>query len=156
MPAGLGRFVENRPVLFKGLDWMVNRGRRVRTDTLFWFTTLYVVGGLRRFRRSLYRHSIEKAHLEGLIDRVRMTRQENYDLAVEIIRCQRLIKGYSDTHMRGLSKFSRVLEAIDLIRDRDDAADWARRLREAALRDVDGVKLDDTIRTIRSFAEEQS
>ena len=26
----------------------------------------------------------------------------NYDLAVEIIRCRRLIKGYSDTHARGL------------------------------------------------------
>jgi indolepyruvate ferredoxin oxidoreductase, beta subunit len=25
----------------------------------------------------------------------------NYDLAVELIRCRRLVKGYSDTHARG-------------------------------------------------------
>ena len=35
----------------------------------------------------------------------------DYDLAVEVIRCRRLIKGYSDTHARGQSKFDRVLDA---------------------------------------------
>ena len=75
----------------------------------------------------------------------------NYALAVEVIRCRRLVKGYSDTHARGLSKFDRVLAAIDLVKDRDDAADWARRLREAALKDEEGKALDGAIATIRSF-----
>jgi indolepyruvate ferredoxin oxidoreductase beta subunit len=76
---------------------------------------------------------------------------QNYDLAVEVIRCRRLIKGYSDTHARGLSKFDKVLSAIALIQHRDDAADWARRLREAALKDEEGKALDGAIATIRSF-----
>ena len=75
----------------------------------------------------------------------------NYDLAVELIRCRRLIKGYSDTHARGLSKFDKVLSAIALIQHRDDAADWARRLRDAALKDEEGNALDGAIATIRSF-----
>jgi indolepyruvate ferredoxin oxidoreductase beta subunit len=34
---------------------------------------------------------------------------------------------------------------------REDAADWARRLREAALKDEDGKALDGALATIRSF-----
>ena len=76
---------------------------------------------------------------------------KNYDLAVEVMRCRRLVKGYSDTHARGLSKFDRVLEAIALVKDREDAAEWAGRLREAALKDEEGKALDGAIATIRSF-----
>ncbi len=76
---------------------------------------------------------------------------QNYDLAVEVIRCRRLVKGYSDTHARGLSKYERVLATIALIKDRDDAAPWAARLREAALKDEEGKALDGAIATIRSF-----
>ena len=75
----------------------------------------------------------------------------NYDLAVEVLRCRRLVKGYSDTHARGLSKFDRVLGAIALVKDRDDAAPWAARLREAALKDEEGKALDGAIATIHSF-----
>ena len=35
---------------------------------------------------------------------------------------------------------------------RPDAADWTRRLREAALQDEEGKALDGAIQTIRSFA----
>jgi indolepyruvate ferredoxin oxidoreductase beta subunit len=71
---------------------------------------------------------------------------------VELIRCRRLIKGYSDTHARGHSKFDRVLAATAQIAARPDAADWCRRLREAALMDEEGKALDGAIATIRSFA----
>jgi indolepyruvate ferredoxin oxidoreductase beta subunit len=39
-----------------------------------------------------------------------------------------------------------------MIAARDDAPDWARRLREAALKDEDGKALDGALATIRSFA----
>jgi indolepyruvate ferredoxin oxidoreductase beta subunit len=68
------------------------------------------------------------------------------------MRWRRLIKGYSDTHARGLSKYDRVIEGIALVAGRPDAADWARRLREAALKDEEGKALDGAIATIRSFA----
>jgi indolepyruvate ferredoxin oxidoreductase beta subunit len=93
----------------------------------------------------------EMAHIDAWLKRVTEVGGRDYDLAVEILRCQRLIKGYSDTHARGQSKYSRVMEGIDLIDGRDDAADWARRLREAALLDEDGKALDGALATIRSF-----
>ena len=78
--------------------------------------------------------------------------RDSYDLAVEVIRCRRLVKGYSDTHARGLLKFARVLEGIALVAGREAAADGAGRLREAALMDEEGKALDGAIATIRSFA----
>ena len=51
------------------------------------------------------------------------TLPENYDLARGVIATRRLIKGYSDTHARGLSKYDRVLAGIALVAARDDAAE---------------------------------
>ncbi len=154
LPAGIGGYVEGSPKLFGKIDWLVNRGRRVRTDTMFWFTMLYLVSGLRKYRRKLLRHNGELKHLQNLIEKTNAAIEHNYDLAIEIMKCQRLIKGYSDTHKRGISKFEKALTGIKLIEKREDAADWARRLREAALADVGGDRLDDAIKTVRSFSEE--
>ena len=61
------------------------------------------------------------------------------------------MKGYSDTHARGLSKFDRVMAAVPLLEGRADGADWLRRLREAALMDEDGIALDGALKTVESF-----
>lgn len=151
MPARMGRWVEARPGMFRVLDRIVNRGRRVRTDSIFWFSVLYVLAGLRRWRRALLRHEVEEAHLEAWLGSALAYAPDNYDLAVETLMTRRLIKGYSDTHVRGLSKFDRVMGGIELVKGRDDAADWARRLREAALADVEGKTLDGALQTIKSF-----
>jgi indolepyruvate ferredoxin oxidoreductase beta subunit len=151
LPTGLGRFLEARPRLFDALDRLVNRGRRVRTGTIGWFVALYAVAGLRRFRRRLLRHGREMQHVDGWVGTAEATLVRNYDLAVEVIACRRLVKGYSDTHARGQSKFERVLGALPTLAHRPDAADWLRRLREAALVDEEGKALDGAIRTIATL-----
>ncbi|MDU6241368.1 MAG: DUF6537 domain-containing protein, partial [Bradyrhizobium sp.] len=98
------------------------------------------------------RHAVETAHRDEWLAAATAAVRSNYQLGVEILQCRRLVKGYSDTHGRGLSKFDRTLAAIKLIERREDAADWARRLREAALKDSAGTELDGVIRTIKSFA----
>jgi indolepyruvate ferredoxin oxidoreductase beta subunit len=137
----------------KALNSVVDRGRRIRTDSLVGFGTLWMVAGLRRWRRGLLRHKVEMAHLGEWLDLAKRQAEIDYALGVEVLKCRRLIKGYSDTHVRGLSKFDRVLGCLTLLSGRDDAADWIRRLREAALKDADGIALDGAIMTIRSFAE---
>ena len=152
LPARTGaRWVAN-PRRMALIDRLFNRGRRLRTDTLRGFLMLHILGGLKGWRLKSLRHAAEIAHLETWLAAALSHLPTNYDLAVEVIRCRRLVKGYADTHARGLSKFDKTLAAIALIRDRDDAADWARRLREAALQDEDGTALDGAIATIRSFA----
>lgn len=151
-PARLGAKVEADPKWMARLTRWFDKGRRLRTDSLRAFLMLHVLGGMKGWRRRTLRHAQEQAHLARWLERALAEVPRNYDLGVELIRCRRLIKGYSDTHSRGLSKFDRVLDATLSIAHRPDAADWCRRLREAALKDEEGKALDGAIQTIRSFA----
>ena len=151
MPVRLGRYIEARPKLAAFLDRRINRGRHIRTDSMVGFTTLWTIGGLRRWRRKLLRHAVEAEHLERWYRLALDNVAADYALAIEILECRRLIKGYSDTHARAQSKFDRVLSGLDLLQGRPDAADWIRRLREAALKDEQGDMLDGALKTIASF-----
>jgi indolepyruvate ferredoxin oxidoreductase beta subunit len=77
--------------------------------------------------------------------------QTDYELAVELLACRRLLKGYSNTHARSLSKFDRAMTTAARLQGRPDAADWVRRLREATLRDENGTALDGAIKTVEIF-----
>lgn len=151
LPARTGARWAANPRRMALVDRLFNKGRRLRSDSLRGFLMLHVLGGLKGWRLKSLRHATEMAHLEAWLAAALACLPQNYDLAVEVIRCRRLVKGYSDTHARGLSKFDKVIAAIALLRDRDDAADWVRRLREAALKDEEGRALDGAIATIRSF-----
>ncbi len=133
LPAGLGRRIENSPRLFSALDRMINRGRRVRTDTLTGYLSLWLMASLKPIRRRLLRHAVEEAHFTEWFDLALATRADDYETGVEVLNCRRLIKGYSDTHARGLSKFDRVLSALPQLKGRPDASKQLRALREAAL-----------------------
>ncbi len=152
LPARLGARWAANPARMRLIDRLFNRGRRLRTDRLGGYLTLYALGGLKFWRPRTLRHAQERHHLDHWMGVAMGYLPLNYDLAVEVIRCRRLVKGYSDTHARGLSKFDRVLAGIALVAMRDDAADWAKRLREAALLDEEGKALDGALQTIRSFA----
>ena len=140
-----------RPKAFARLDRLVNRGRRIRTDRLRGYLLLRCLGILKPYRRALYRHQEEQAHLSKLLGTAAGYVKEDYTLAVEILACQRLVKGYSDTHARGHSKFAKVLDAAEIQHGREDATDWISRLRAAALKDEAGQELDGAIKTVRSF-----
>jgi indolepyruvate ferredoxin oxidoreductase beta subunit len=151
MPARLGRYIEERPKLAAFIDRRINRGRRIRTDSFSGFAMLWLVGGMRRWRRSLLRHQVEQAHLDRWYDLALDTAADNYALAEEVLNTRRLIKGYSDTHVRAQSKFDRVLSALPMLKGRPDAADWLRRLREAALKDEKGDMLDGALKTVSTL-----
>lgn len=151
-PAGLARWLTRRPALYGWIDRRISKGRRVKTYSPGWFLLLYIVAGLRGMRRSSLRHANEVAHRDAWWSMAMDLATSNYALGVEVLKCRRLVKGYSDTHSRGLGKFDKVTSEIRRIADRKDAADWARRLREVAIRDHGTVDLDGLIKTIRSFA----
>lgn len=151
LPARWGRRVAANPKRMAWIDRLVNRGRKVETATLRGFLQLYAVSGLRRFRRKLLRHENEMRHMEQWLALATRTLPENYDLARAILAARRLVKGYSDTHARGLSKFDRVISAAPLILAREDGGQWMDRLITAALRDENGDALDGVLKTIRGM-----
>lgn len=151
LPKRWGEWIEQRPKLFARLDAMVNRGRRVRTGTIRWFGALYLVSSLRAWRRGTLRHHRESDHREAWLRTAGTLLPLNYPLAVEVLECRRLVKGYSDTHARGLSKFDKVMAAVPMLTGREDGAVWLKRLRQAALLDEAGTALDGALKTIATL-----
>lgn len=151
LPANLGRRVSASPAWMARIDRWVNRDRRIRTATLRGFLQFQMVAGLRRWRRKLLRHETEMGHLDGWLSLATRTLSENYELARAIIAARRLIKGYSDTHARGMSKFDRVLSAVPLLKTRADGGAWMDRLISAALKDENGDALDGALKTLREL-----
>jgi indolepyruvate ferredoxin oxidoreductase beta subunit len=148
LPAPLGAFIEARPLLFRALDRLVNRGRRIQVGRIGGFLQLYCVAALKPTRRSSLRHKRETEHREAWLARAADVVPRNYDLAVEILRCRRLVKGYSDTHARSLSKFDRAMAKAPRLIQREDGAQWMARLIAAALVDEKGEALDGVAKTI--------
>jgi len=150
LPVRMGVRTQANLARMARLDKWFGKGRRLRTDSLRAFVMLHVLGGMKGYRLRTYRHQLEVAHLEDWLKAC--AAPQDYALQIELFKNRRLIKGYSDTHARGLSKFDRVMEMAGLLQTRTDGAEWMARLREAALQDPEGKALDGAIKTVRSFA----
>lgn len=148
LPPRLGRWFEDHPDRFAWLDRRVNKGRRIRSNGFWGFSSLYLLGGMKWWRKHTLRDQIERDHRDAWLETLERHLRDNPDLGLELIKCRRLIKGYSDTHHRSLSKFARIFDNLHLVSGLPDAADWIRRWRDAALMDEKGDALDGAIKTV--------
>jgi indolepyruvate ferredoxin oxidoreductase beta subunit len=151
LPKRWGEWIEGRLPIFKALDRVVNRGRRIRTNTVTGYLALAAVASFRSRRRGSLRHAREAAHREAWLTVAAQAVETDYALGVEVLTCRRLVKGYSDTHARGLSKFDRVMSAVPALAKRDDGAVWLDRLKRVALADEDGTGLNGMLKTVASL-----
>ena len=91
--------------------------------------------------------------MQTWLDAVGRALASDYALAVELLRCRRLIKGYSDTHARGARCASTACCAQPRFwPDATAPAPRCARLREAALRDAEGQALDQALRAMQLTA----
>ena len=88
------------------------RGRIVTTSSLSGFLLLYAIAGLRRFRRTSLRFAVENARIEAWLAEIARVAAPDPALAVEVAQCQRLVKGYSDTHERGWKSFGVLMDVV--------------------------------------------
>ena len=153
LPARIGARVAAHSRAMATIETVFSRGRHIRTDALIGFLPLFALASLRRWRRGTLRHAHEVSFINDWLSHVQKHAPTNYALAVEILAAQRLVKGYSDTHARGQSKFARVIGALDLLAQRADGGQWMNRLIRAALMDEDGKALDEALKTIETLEE---
>lgn len=116
-------------------------GKRLRPHTIRGQLLLQGLAALRRWRRRSQRHGVEMAHITIWLDTVKTLMATDYALALQLIRCRRLVKGYSDTHARGEAKFDQLMLAATLLQGRPDAATDLAALQAAALADPQGQQL---------------
>lgn len=141
LPAGIGRWLLATGWARRGVERVASKGRIVRTSSVRGFLMLYAVAGLRRIRRTTLRFVEEHARIDAWLALVGDTAATDPELAVAIAECQRLVKGYGDTHARGLANYTAVIAQVPRVQGRPDAAGTIRRLRDAALADEQGTKL---------------
>ncbi|HUG24519.1 indolepyruvate oxidoreductase subunit beta family protein [Piscinibacter sp.] len=144
LPAGLGRWLEGSGWPRRLVERFTRKGRVITTSSLRGFLMLYTVAGMKRWRRGTLRFAAETQRIEQWLAQIAQAAAINPRLAVEVAQCQRLVKGYSDTHARGLRNFEALMAAVQ----RAGAAlapATLRELRDAALADEHGDKLRATL-----------
>ena len=138
LPAAMGSWVLASPRMTRWLGRMTG-GKRIRSGTVTGFLFLHTLAGLKRWRRGTLRYREENARIENWLGRIERLTPTHHDLAVELARAQRLIKGYGETHERGWRSFSALLSRLEALAGRADGAAVMARLHEAALADEEGL-----------------
>ena len=140
LPAGLGQWILQTASVRRMVEYFCRNGRKIRTTTLPGFLMLYVIAAMRPLRRRLLRHGREMTAIRDWLARIAEVAPSDYDLAVEIARCQRLVKGYGDTHARGLDNFNRIMSRLAAVQATAQPAFTLKRLCDAALADEHGLE----------------
>ena len=147
LPAALGTFVAESKIVRALLGPLTKNGRVVRSSSFTGFLALYAVSLARGIRQSSLRYRREMGEISQWLHHVEEAAGQDYELACEIAECQRLIKGYSDTHARGMKNFHTIMSLLPNL-PKLDAAARVKKLREAALADENGAALEAIIRDI--------
>ncbi len=140
LPAGLGRWLMASTLPRRLVERLTRQGRVVETSSLHGFLLLRCVASARRWRRSTLRFQQENGLIDEWLLHINDAAAINPALAVEIAECQRLVKGYSDTHERGLRNYRTVMAAARRAGSRLAPA-TLRELCDAALADEEGRQL---------------
>ena len=140
LPAAWGRWLIKSPRVSR-LVARGTGGKKVRTRSLRGFLLLHMLSSLRRWRRGTLRYHEEDARIELWLARIAMVAKRNYSLGVELARAQRLVKGYGDTHERGLHNFNLLVDRLEQLAPRADGAEIFSKLQAAALADDQGLTL---------------
>jgi len=148
LPERAGRWLLTTHWARNFLTKFVLRERKIHTSKLGGYLFLYGISSLRRFRRSTYRYTVEQQRIEQWLTRIQTLVPQHYELAVEVALCQNLIKGYGDTHTRGVRDFNSIMETLDGRPANDESVALVRQLRAAALADENGTQFQESLRRV--------
>lgn len=140
LPAPIGKRILHSPRARRLLEPLFTSGRHVETTRLRWFLLLQILAVFRPWRRSTLRYQEEQNRIEDWLTQVIAAVPSSLALALEVARCQNLIKGYGETFDRGLSSHARIMAFVqsNSAPSPDDVAS----LRKAALQDDSGDALE--------------
>ncbi|MDO4682994.1 MAG: indolepyruvate oxidoreductase subunit beta family protein [Lautropia sp.] len=140
LPAPMGRWLMRTPWARGMVERATRQGRRIHTNSIRGYLMMRAVAMAARWRLRSLRYERENAMIERWLGLVGAKAAREPELALEIVRCQRVVKGYSDTHERGLRSYRLLMEGI---RQAGDALTPAmlKAWRDAALADEHGQRL---------------
>jgi indolepyruvate ferredoxin oxidoreductase beta subunit len=145
LPVGLARRILE---LAQRRGWLERFywGMEIKSTSVNGFLRFWLIAKLRRLRPRSYRFAQEQRAIEAWLASVARAAAQSAELALEIVECARLIKGYGDTHKRGSANYDRIAREVmtPALAGRISphrAADAIASARAAALADPDGEGL---------------
>ncbi|MEJ2432159.1 MAG: indolepyruvate oxidoreductase subunit beta family protein [Pseudolabrys sp.] len=151
-----------RPILYvaKRRGWLghVYFGMEVETTAIGGFLKFLMLAKLRRVRPFGRRFKEEQKAIDAWLAQIAQAAQQSIELALEVTECARLIKGYGDTHARGVANFAAIEQRV--IRPAlgghialAQAIDAVVSARTAALTDPEGESLARCLAEIEGHAD---
>ncbi len=136
-----------RPILWfaarRGWLGHVYFGMKINTTSIIGYLRFLILAKLRRFRPYGHRYAQEQTQIESWLGLIAQAARRSSVFALEVAECSRLIKGYGDTHARGLANYAAI--ELRVIRpalkgdiDFDRAIDAVASARTAGLVDPEG------------------
>lgn len=135
-----------------GLTHRMNIGMHVNTTSVGGYLPMWFLSKLKRWRRRTLRHAEEQARIDRWLDAVISTRAVNADVALMVARSAKMVRGYSDTHARGVAKHARLLDRLEVCLASPDPVAAFRPLLDAAMNDPEGDSLERLIANERQAA----
>jgi indolepyruvate ferredoxin oxidoreductase beta subunit len=149
------------PVLGRGFLWLtdkaglrnrMNIAMHVRTTSVSGYLPMWFLSKLKRWRRRTLRHAEEQARIDRWLAAVTRSLTVNPDVALLVARSAKMVRGYSDTHTRGVAKHALLLDRLDGCLASQDPAAAFRPLLDAAMIDPEGDSLERLISNERQAA----
>ncbi len=136
-----------------GLRRRLNVGLHIKTTTINGYLRIRLLSKLRPWRPRTHRFGEEQAAIEAWLGHITRAAGIDLALALEIAACAQLIKGYGDTHERGMASYMKIVRevvepALAGTLDAARANDALANVRAAALADPTGARLDEVIGAI--------
>jgi indolepyruvate ferredoxin oxidoreductase beta subunit len=153
LPVRWGRWLLNSGFARRLVERFTRSGKVVNTSSIRGFLLLYVLASLKSYRRRSLRFASEQKFLQEWLQTVLRVAATDYPLACEIAVTRTLVKGYSDTHERGLRNYEALMRLLPQIMETADPAATLVRLRKAALADDSGAALSAAIKDIRPLSQ---
>jgi indolepyruvate ferredoxin oxidoreductase beta subunit len=135
--------------------WQPHWGMEVESTSITGYLRFWCLAKLKRWRPRGYRYAQEQAAIEAWLALVAEAARASADVALEIVECARLIKGYGDTWKRGSANYAAIEAQVirPVLAGRIPSslgADAVASARTAALADPEGESLAKCLAEIAS------
>ncbi len=141
MPPWLGRGILSRSDRL-GVRHKWNVGMHVKTTSVSGYLPMWCLSKLKRWRPRSLRYADEQARITRWLDALDRSIAIDRGTALLVARSAKLVRGYSDTHRRGVAKHALLLEQLDRCLAQPDPEAQFRPLLDAARDDPEGDSLE--------------
>ena len=145
LPAGLGRWLLTTPWARALVEPFTRKGRVVQTSSIRGYLLLYGIAAMRPLRPKSLRYEVEHARITQWLDRIVQLGSTAPELALEVARAQRLVKGYGETHARGWGNFEKIMGKLPQLQAMPNGPAQLKALTQAALADDSGQALSSVL-----------